>query len=109
MPTASVKPNPPGTVSLPAGIEIFKAGKAIADDGTAYEFTDAQIADMARVYDPALREAPLCIGHPAADKPACAPRCMSIPSRNSVSFARRKARPRCSRHRGRSSTPDTYG
>lgn len=56
--------------SLPPGVEIFRAGRRIADDGHAYDFSDADIDDVAASYDPALRAAPLVVGHPAADLPA---------------------------------------
>lgn len=67
-PTATSSPAAP-TV-LPPGIEIFKAGQCVADDGTHYVFSEGDVADMAASYDPALREAPLCIGHPADNLPA---------------------------------------
>lgn len=56
--------------TLPPGIEIFKPGPAIDDSGAAHTFTPADVADMAAVYDPAVRRAPLCVGHPAHDLPA---------------------------------------
>lgn len=56
--------------TLPAGLEVFKAGRRIDDSGRPWDFTPAQVADMAAVYDPKLREAPLTIGHPANDLPA---------------------------------------
>lgn len=56
--------------SLPERIEIFRAGRHIDDAGVAHEFSEAAIAAMAAGYDPALREAPLCVGHPAGNRPA---------------------------------------
>lgn len=56
--------------SLPAGIEIFRAGRRTADNGTTYDFSDADIDAIAASYDPAVREAPLVVGHPAANLPA---------------------------------------
>ena len=56
--------------ALPAGIEIFKAGRHIDDAGVEHVFTDADVAGMAAAYNPAQREAPLCIGHPKDNKPA---------------------------------------
>lgn len=51
-------------------IEIFKAGRQIDDAGTVHEFTPADVAEIAQAYDPALREAPLTIGHPESNRPA---------------------------------------
>lgn len=58
------------TVALPPGVEIFRAGRHVDDSGTTHEFSEADVRRTAEVYDPALREAPLTIGHPAHDKPA---------------------------------------
>lgn len=69
-------PKPPtksagaAATTLPDGIEIFKAGRAVDDSGVVHQFSDADIAGMAAAYDPALREAPLTIGHPAHNLPA---------------------------------------
>jgi hypothetical protein len=51
-------------------IEIAKPGRAVATNGTAVEFTPEILADLAESYDPALREAPLVIGHPTLEAPA---------------------------------------
>lgn len=51
-------------------IEIFKAGRHIADDGQSIEFSLADLQATADGYDPSVHEAPLTIGHPAQDKPA---------------------------------------
>ena len=56
--------------TLPPGIEAFRAGRHIDDNGTVRVFTDADIEAIASAYDPKLREAPLVVGHPAADGPA---------------------------------------
>jgi hypothetical protein len=56
--------------TLPPAIEIFSPGRQIDDSGVEHVFTAADIAGMAACYDPALREAPLCIGHPADNLPA---------------------------------------
>lgn len=58
------------TPTLPPQIEIFRAGTHTADDGTQHTFTAADVAGMVRVYDPAVHEAPLCVGHPQDNKPA---------------------------------------
>lgn len=56
--------------ALPAGIEIFKPGVHRTDAGDEIAFSAADLAGMVASYDPALREAPLTVGHPAADLPA---------------------------------------
>lgn len=67
MPTpALIKP----AAALPDGIEIFRAGRHIDDAGGIHEFSQADIAGMVASYDPALREAPLTVGHPASNLPA---------------------------------------
>ena len=55
---------------LPAQIEIFRAGRHTDDSGTVHNFSAADVADMVAAYNPALREAPLTIGHPADNLPA---------------------------------------
>ena len=49
---------------------IFRAGTHTAMDGTETVFSDADINDLVRGYDPALAEAPLVLGHPKSDDPA---------------------------------------
>ncbi len=61
---------PTKNTTLPAGIEIFKAGRHIDDTGTVRQFSEADIAGMVSSYDRTLREAPLTIGHPADNLPA---------------------------------------
>jgi hypothetical protein len=51
-------------------IEIFKAGKHIAMDGSALSFGAADLAATAAAYEPAKHEASLVIGHPTTDGPA---------------------------------------
>lgn len=58
------------SAALPDGIEIFRAGRHIDDSGTPHNFTEADLADMASSYNPALREAPLTVGHPKDNLPA---------------------------------------
>lgn len=58
------------TAQLPDRIEIFRPGRHIDDQGVAHVFTPADVTDMAASYDPAVREAPLTIGHPADNLPA---------------------------------------
>lgn len=65
----SSKPNAV-VASLPAQIEIFRAGRHTDDSGTVHNFSAADVAAMVAAYNPALREAPLTIGHPAHNLPA---------------------------------------
>lgn len=62
--------SPRKTPSLPSGIEIFRVGTHIDDAGVAHQFSSADIADMAASYNPAVREAPLTVGHPKDNLPA---------------------------------------
>lgn len=54
----------------PSPIHIFRPGRHTAMQGRTLEFSDADLAATANAYDPALHEAPLVIGHPAANAPA---------------------------------------
>lgn len=56
--------------ALPAQIEIFRAGRHTDDLGTVHNFSQADVAGMVSAYDPALREAPLTVGHPKDNLPA---------------------------------------
>lgn len=56
--------------SLPAQMEIFRAGQHIDDSGVVHNFSAADVTAMARCYEPTLRESPLTIGHPADNLPA---------------------------------------
>ncbi|MDP3652426.1 MAG: hypothetical protein Q8R67_12160 [Rhodoferax sp.] len=58
------------TVSLPPQIEIFRAGRHTDDSGTVHNFSAADVSGMVASYDPALREAPLTVGHPEHNLPA---------------------------------------
>jgi hypothetical protein len=58
------------SAQLPDSIEIFRPGRHIDDAGNAHEFSPADVAGMAEVYNPAVREAPLTIGHPEHNRPA---------------------------------------
>ena len=51
-------------------IHIFRAGKHTAMQGATITFAESDLAATAKAYDPKLHEAPLVIGHPAADAPA---------------------------------------
>lgn len=51
-------------------IEIFKSGQHTAMSGVTISFSESDVAAIAASYNPALHEAPLVIGHPAADIPA---------------------------------------
>ncbi|ATD64874.1 2-oxoacid:acceptor oxidoreductase [Neisseria weixii] len=50
--------------------EIFKAGTRTDNNGRTVTITEADVAEAAAAYDPALHEAPLVIGHPKTDAPA---------------------------------------
>lgn len=50
--------------------EIFKPGKVTDSAGVQHDFTEEMLAGAAAAYDPALHEAPICVGHPANDAPA---------------------------------------
>lgn len=60
----------PAHTVLPNGIEIFRAGTHIDDAGVAHHFSKADVVAMASSYQPALREAPLTVGHPKDNLPA---------------------------------------
>ena len=51
-------------------IEIFKAGTHTDSHGATLSFSEADLAAMAKAYDPAVSEAPIVVGHPSADAPA---------------------------------------
>lgn len=55
---------------MPKLIEIFRPGRHQAMSGESLSFTEADLARSAAAYDPALHEAPICVGHPAHDAPA---------------------------------------
>ena len=62
--------NRPANTALPDGIEIFRAGSHTDDAGAAHHFSEADLDGMAASYSPALREAPLTVGHPKDNLPA---------------------------------------
>lgn len=51
-------------------IEIFRAGTHTDSHGATLSFSEADLAAMAKAYDPAVSEAPIVVGHPKADAPA---------------------------------------
>jgi hypothetical protein len=55
-----------------ATIEIFRAGRHTAMNGTTIDFTAADLAGMASSYDRRLFDAPIVVGHPKQDGPAYA-------------------------------------
>lgn len=69
-PAVSAVPRTLGVASLPAQIEIFRAGQHTDDSGTVHNFSAVDVAGMVAAYNPKLREAPLTIGHPADNLPA---------------------------------------
>ena len=60
----------PASATLPDGIEIFRPGRHTDDQGIAHHFSEADVDGMAASYNPALREAPLTVGHPKDNLPA---------------------------------------
>lgn len=68
MPTPATPAKP--AVALPDGIEIFRPGRHIDDAGVVHSFTEADVDGMVASYSPALREAPLTVGHPKDNLPA---------------------------------------
>lgn len=56
--------------TLPAQIEIFRAGTHICDAGIVRHFSEADVVGMVQAYDPVIRQAPLTIGHPKDNLPA---------------------------------------
>ncbi len=57
-------------MSTPKAIQIFRAGRHVASNGAALNFSESDLLASARAYDPAKGEAPLVVGHPKADAPA---------------------------------------
>jgi hypothetical protein len=51
-------------------IQIFRTGTHTAMNGLTATFGEADLAGCAAAYDPARHEAPIVVGHPAADAPA---------------------------------------
>jgi hypothetical protein len=51
-------------------IEIFKAGTHTDSNGQTREWTEKDLQEIASLYNPALHEAPVVIGHPETDSPA---------------------------------------
>ena len=50
--------------------QIFRPGEHTAMDGTRLAFSESDVRATADAYDPAVHEAPIVVGHPAADAPA---------------------------------------
>lgn len=61
--------SPTTPAALPP-IQVFRAGRHLSAGGQLAEWTAADLQELADSYDPALREAPICIGHPAGNAPA---------------------------------------
>ncbi|CAN5611025.1 hypothetical protein BH10PSE5_BH10PSE5_01310 [soil metagenome] len=51
-------------------IQLFKAGRHRSTSGKVFEFTEADVAQIAASYDPALHGAPIVLGHPKSNDPA---------------------------------------
>lgn len=56
--------------AMPKRLHIFKPGEFTAMSGERHAFTPAMLRGIAAGYSPALHEAPIVVGHPAADLPA---------------------------------------
>lgn len=66
----AVSPSPITQMLEQQTIEIFRAGNHLDDQGVAHHFSEADLNGMASSYNPALREAPLTVGHPKDNLPA---------------------------------------
>lgn len=53
-----------------ASFEIFRAGRHTAADGSVVDFTQADLEQAVKGYDPKKHDAPLVLGHPKHDDPA---------------------------------------
>lgn len=51
-------------------MHVFRAGQQTTAAGASITFSEADLANCAKAYDPALHEAPICVGHPKTDLPA---------------------------------------
>nr|DAI24834.1 MAG TPA: hypothetical protein [Caudoviricetes sp.] len=51
-------------------LEIFKSGKHVAADGSEINFSDADVENIAKNYNPKVHEAPIVVGHPKSNAPA---------------------------------------
>lgn len=51
-------------------IPIFKPGKHVAANGSAIEFSEADLERSIAAYNPAIHEAPIVVGHPKDNGPA---------------------------------------
>lgn len=51
-------------------IHILKTGHYTDMYGRHYQFSEADLNDIAQTYDPTLHEAPIVVGHPRSDGPA---------------------------------------
>lgn len=51
-------------------LHIFKSGKHTTSAGVELAFSDNEVSRTAEVYDPAVSQAPIVVGHPREDGPA---------------------------------------
>lgn len=51
-------------------IHFFRAGRHTSSDGKAINFSEGDLAAIAEVYQPAIHEAPIVVGHPKTEAPA---------------------------------------
>lgn len=70
MATQNTQTNTAGNTTLPAQIEIFRAGTHTSEGGVQHTFSAADVETMAQAYSPANGEAPLVVGHPKTNNPA---------------------------------------
>lgn len=64
------KPASHDTGGMKTTLHIFKAGTHTAMSGATLAFTEADLTAMVNVYDPAVYQAPIVIGHPSTNDPA---------------------------------------
>ncbi len=57
-------------MKLTKPLNIFKAGKHTASNGSLHEFSEDTVQEIVDSYDPALFMAPMVVGHPQANMPA---------------------------------------
>lgn len=51
-------------------LHIFKTGTHTSMEGAALSFSESDLSATAAAYDPAVHEAPICVGHPQHNLPA---------------------------------------
>lgn len=51
-------------------MHVFRAGQQTTAAGAAIAFSEDDLVNCAKAYDPSVHEAPICVGHPKGDMPA---------------------------------------